>query len=113
MEEAELLKSCYRNCIRIANERGLQSLAFPSISTGAYGYPIEKACRTALQSVKEELENATTLERVLFVTFSPSDFQKYQEAYREISNLHKVLFCWLRRLTAGSDLSSNSPNPVP
>ena len=58
MEEAELLKNCYRNCIRIANERGLQSLAFPSISTGAYGYPIEKACRTALQTVKEELGNA-------------------------------------------------------
>lgn len=82
--EAELLKNCYRNCIRIANERGLQSLAFPSISTGAYGYPIEEACRTALQTVKEELESATTLERILFVTFSPSDFQKYQEAYREI-----------------------------
>lgn len=84
MGEAELLKNCYRNFIRIANERGLQSLAFPSISTGAYGYPIEEACRTALQTVKAELGNATTLERILFVTFSPSDFQKYQEAYREI-----------------------------
>ena len=83
-EEAELLKNCYRNCIRIANQRGLQSLAFPSISTGAYGYPIEKACRTALHTVKEELGNATTLERISFVTFSPSDFQEYQEAYREI-----------------------------
>ena len=83
-EEAELLKNCYRNCIRIANERGLQSIAFPSISTGAYGYPIEKACRTALQVVKEELERRTTLERVIFVTFSNSDFQRYQDAYREI-----------------------------
>lgn len=83
-QEAELLKNCYRNSIRIANECGLQSLAFPSISTGAYGYPIEKACRTALQTVKEELESATTLQRILFVTFSSSDFQKYQEAYREI-----------------------------
>ena len=83
-EEAELLKNCYRNCIRIANEYGIQSIAFPSISTGAYGYPIEKACRTALQTVKEELESRTTLERVIFVTFSHSDFQKYQGAYQEI-----------------------------
>ncbi len=83
-EEAELLKNCYRNCIRIANEHGLQSIAFPSISTGAYGYPIEKACRTALQTVKKELEAGTTLERVIFVTFSNSDYQEYQEAYQEI-----------------------------
>ena len=83
-EETELLKNCYRNCIRIANEHGLHSIAFPSISTGAYGYPIEKACRTALQTVKEELESTTALEQVIFVTFSHSDFQKYQEAYREI-----------------------------
>ena len=82
--EAELLKNCYENCIRIANEHKLQSIAFPSISTGAYGYPIEKACRTALQTVKERLESRTTLERVIFVTFSHTDFQKYQEAYREI-----------------------------
>jgi O-acetyl-ADP-ribose deacetylase len=83
-EEAELLKNCYRNCLRIANEHGLQSLAFPSISTGAYGYPIEKACRTAMQTVKGELESHTTLERVIFVAFSFSDYREYQEAYREI-----------------------------
>jgi O-acetyl-ADP-ribose deacetylase (regulator of RNase III) len=83
-EEAELLRNCYRNCIRIANERGLQSIAFPSISTGAYGYPIDKACRTALQTVKEELERNTTLERVIFVAFSFSDYREYQEAYLEI-----------------------------
>ena len=82
--EAELLRNCYRHCIRIANQQGLHSIAFPSISTGVYGYPIEKACRTALQTVKEELKNNTTLERVIFVTFSYSDFQEYEDAYREI-----------------------------
>lgn len=83
-QESELLSNCYRNCIRIAKQRGLQSIAFPSISTGAYGYPIQKACRTALQTVKEELQFDTTLERVIFVAFSNSDYREYQEAYREI-----------------------------
>ena len=83
-EQAELLANCYRNCLRIANERELQSIAFPSISTGAYGYPIKKACRIALQTVKEELQGGSTLERVIFVTFSISDYQEYLKAHREI-----------------------------
>ena len=83
-ERATLLANCYRNSIRIANQHEVQSLAFPSISTGAFGYPIEKACRTALQTVQEELQRDSKLERVIFVTFSYGDFLQYQVAYTEI-----------------------------
>ena len=83
-DEARTLANCYRNSIRIANQHEVQSLAFPSISTGAFGYPIEKACRTALQTVQEELQRDSKLERVIFVTFSYGDFLEYQVAYTEI-----------------------------
>jgi O-acetyl-ADP-ribose deacetylase (regulator of RNase III) len=82
--ESELLANCYRNSLRIAHEHGLTTVAFPSISTGAYGYPINEACRIALRTVKEVLEGPATVERVLFVTFSSSDYQEYQQAYAEI-----------------------------
>jgi O-acetyl-ADP-ribose deacetylase (regulator of RNase III) len=83
--EAELLARCYRNSIARAAERGLKSIAFPSISTGAYGYPIEEASRVALRTVKELVEaGGTGLERVVFVTFSEADYRAYREAYQEI-----------------------------
>jgi O-acetyl-ADP-ribose deacetylase len=82
---AELLASCYRNSIALSDERGLKSIAFPSISTGAYGYPIEQASRIALRTVKDIIEAGnTTLERIVFVTFSAADYRAYEEAYRDI-----------------------------
>src|SRR5215510_329118 len=81
--EAELLANCYRNSIRIANERQIKSIAFPSISTGAFGYPIHEACRIALRTVKELLDDGgSTVQRVVFVTFGQSDYSQYEEAYR-------------------------------
>src|SRR5262245_26628913 len=59
-EEAELLANCYRNSLRIADEHRLRTVAFPSISTGAYGYPINEAARIALRTVKEALDSPTT-----------------------------------------------------
>ena len=82
--ESELLANCYRNSLRIANAHRLKTVAFPSISTGAYGYPINEACRIALRTVKEVLEGTTTVERVMFVTFSSSDYEEYQLAYAVI-----------------------------
>src|SRR5262245_54894369 len=84
-QDAVLLANCYRNSLRIANEHQLKSVAFPSISTGAFGYPIHEACRIALRTAKDVLENnETTLDRVVFVTFSYSDYRQYQQAYQEI-----------------------------
>jgi O-acetyl-ADP-ribose deacetylase (regulator of RNase III) len=83
--EPELLASCYRNCLRIAAERGLHTLAFPSISTGAYGYPIRAAARIALSTVAAELEKYPHIEQVRFVCFSESDEQVYRETLRELA----------------------------
>ena len=83
--EPELLANCYRNSIRIALHYGIKSIAFPSISTGAYGYPIAEASRVALRTLKESIESASTgLERIMIVTFSEVDLRVYEEAYSEI-----------------------------
>lgn len=82
--EAEQLASCYRNVLALARDQRLRSLAFPSISTGAYGFPLERACRIALREVSSFLSTAQTLERVLFVCFSERDLLGYQEAWEQL-----------------------------
>jgi O-acetyl-ADP-ribose deacetylase (regulator of RNase III) len=82
--EPELLAEAYRNSLKLAVSKGLKTIAFPSISTGAYGYPIEKACRVALTTVKEFLEKENQLEKVVLVLFSRRDFEICMEAAREI-----------------------------
>ena len=81
--EDELLASCYRNSLEIAVAQGLKSIAFPSISTGAYGFPLQRACRIALAGVQSFLATHPQLEKVVFVCFSASDRDSYQEALSE------------------------------
>lgn len=81
--EPELLAEAYRNSLKLAVSKGLKTIAFPSISTGAYGYPIEKACRVALKTVKEFLEKEDKLSKVVLVLFSKRDFEVYKEAIKE------------------------------
>jgi O-acetyl-ADP-ribose deacetylase (regulator of RNase III) len=76
-EEAKLLKQAYRSSLKLAVTYGLKTVAFPSISTGAYGYPIEEASRVAVGAVKDFLEKEDKLERVSFVLFSDRDFEVY------------------------------------
>jgi O-acetyl-ADP-ribose deacetylase (regulator of RNase III) len=75
--EAELLKQAYRNSLKLAAARGLKTVAFPSISTGAYGYPVEDASQIAVKTVKDFLEKEDKLDLVVFVLFSERDFQVY------------------------------------
>jgi len=82
--EPELLADAYRNSLALAVANGLKTIAFPSISTGAYGYPIEKASGVALRAVKEFLEKEDRLDEVVFVLFSQHDFRVYEAAAREI-----------------------------
>jgi len=77
--EPELLRGCYVNALRLAAQHGVRSIAFPSISTGAYRYPMEQAARTAVETVRGELAKLTTVELVRFVCFSAEDLQVYQE----------------------------------
>jgi O-acetyl-ADP-ribose deacetylase (regulator of RNase III) len=76
--EAELLASCYRTCLALAEEHGLQTIAFPSISTGVYGYPVGEAARIALREVTQHLGRETIqLVEVKFVLFSEGDYRMY------------------------------------
>jgi len=84
--EAELLKQTYRNTLKLATSKGLKTIAFPSISTGAYGYPIEEASRIALVTVKAFLEKEERLDKVIFVLHSERDLEIYSVAA-------KTLFC--------------------
>lgn len=82
--EAELLAEAYRNSLKLAVSKGLKTIAFPSISTGAYGYPIDEASRIALSTVKDFLEKENGLEEVVFVLFTKESFEKYKEAAMEV-----------------------------
>jgi O-acetyl-ADP-ribose deacetylase (regulator of RNase III) len=81
--EPELLADAYRNSLNLAVSKGLRSIAFPSISTGAYGYPIQDASRVALRTVKEFLKSEDGLEEVTFVLFSEHDLNVYKDAARD------------------------------
>jgi O-acetyl-ADP-ribose deacetylase (regulator of RNase III) len=82
--EPELLADAYRNSIDLAVSKGLRSVAFPSISTGAYNYPIEKAARVALQTVSETLVSQRVLKEVMFTLFSEAALNAYIETAREL-----------------------------
>jgi O-acetyl-ADP-ribose deacetylase (regulator of RNase III) len=77
--EPALLRSCYERSLALAVEHGLRSLAFPSISTGAYRYPIDRAARIAVDSVRSHAGSTTTLTLVRFVCFSAGDLAVYEE----------------------------------
>ena len=75
--EPALLRSCYERSLALAEEHELRSIAFPAISTGAYGYPIEAATRVAVETVRNSLERPSSLELVRFVCFSDQDWHIY------------------------------------
>jgi O-acetyl-ADP-ribose deacetylase (regulator of RNase III) len=82
--EPELLREAYLNSLRLAASKGIRTVAFPSISTGAYGYPIREASRVALRAVKEFLEAEGGLEEVRLVLFTDGDLRVYEEAAKEL-----------------------------
>jgi len=77
--EADLLRRCYTNSLRLAIEHNLRSIAFPSISTGAYRYPVGAAARIAVDAVRAQLARPTAVELVRFVCFSDGDWDVYRE----------------------------------
>jgi O-acetyl-ADP-ribose deacetylase (regulator of RNase III) len=84
--DAVQLRSAYATALRIANELGLRTIAFPSLGTGAYGYPIAEAATIALDAVREHSSSETTLERVTFVLFSDGDLAVFRDALAALSS---------------------------
>jgi O-acetyl-ADP-ribose deacetylase (regulator of RNase III) len=79
--EVALLASCYRTCLELAAERGVETIAFPSISTGVYGYPVREAARVAIGAVQAFLvSNRTPVKRVLFVLYDAGTLAAYQDS---------------------------------
>ncbi|HEX8724637.1 MAG TPA: O-acetyl-ADP-ribose deacetylase [Gemmatimonadaceae bacterium] len=78
--EPERLASAYRNAIRLAEEHGLASIAFPAISTGIYGYPLQPATEIAVAAVREAVPEHSTLRRVVFACFSREALDAYRRA---------------------------------
>lgn len=81
----ELLASAYRRSLEVARENGLKSVAFPSISTGAYGYPVEEAASIALSTVIDYLKEHEEIEHVRFVLFSKSVLDAYEKALQDLT----------------------------
>jgi O-acetyl-ADP-ribose deacetylase len=77
--EAELLASCHRRALEVAEELGSRTVAFPAISTGVYGYPVEYAAKVALRTTHEELGKRPQIEEVRFVLFSDEHLQAFQQ----------------------------------
>lgn len=83
-DEAELLKNAYINSLDIAVKNHLKSISFPSIGTGAYGYPIENASRVVLQTLKDYLAAQGGLDEIRLVLFKQSDLNVYIKAAKEL-----------------------------
>lgn len=81
--EDNLLAGCYKNSLRAAADLGAKTVAFPSISTGAYGFPLERATEIALKETKAFLESDETLEEVVFVCFGEKVLKVYQDVSRK------------------------------
>jgi len=77
--EDKLLANCYRNALQIAEEKGIDSVAFPAISTGAFGYPFEEATNVALKTVKDMLPELDSVRVIRFVLFGKRDHKIYEE----------------------------------
>jgi len=83
-DEENLLASCYRNSFKAAQDLGIKSVAFPSISTGAYGFPLERATEITLEETKKFLETDKTLTKVVFVCFGEKALNTYREVYKRV-----------------------------
>ena len=83
-EDARLLRSAYQSCLNLAEKHQIQSIAFPSLSTGVYGYPMEEAAPIALGTIIEHIKKPTSLKEVTMVLFGDRAFQAFEKALSDI-----------------------------
>ena len=84
-QEANLLASAYRESLKLAADNNLSSVSFPSISTGAYGYPIDLASRIALRTVIDFLSRPSSVKEVVFVLYGEDNYREYKKALKELT----------------------------
>ncbi len=84
--EDETLRSAYRSCLSLARERGISSVSFPSVSTGIYHFPVDRAARIALGEVKDFISSQTGLAEVRFVLFNDQVLREFEAAWGEINS---------------------------
>jgi O-acetyl-ADP-ribose deacetylase (regulator of RNase III) len=82
--EPELLASCYRSSLSLALEHNIKTIAFPAISCGIYGYPVEAACKIAIRETADLLAREETIERVIFACFENEVYQAYSNALKSV-----------------------------
>ncbi len=83
--EDQMLAQCYRNSLHLAEQYKIKTIAFPSISTGAYGFPLERAARIAIKEIKDFLRKNTTVEKVFMVCFNKEAYHAYLATTKEIA----------------------------
>jgi O-acetyl-ADP-ribose deacetylase (regulator of RNase III) len=83
--EDELLASCYRKSLELAVQHGIRTIAFPAISTGAYGFPMERATRLAITEVAKFLESNPAIEKAVFVCFGKQAYDCYLNVLKDIA----------------------------
>ena len=83
-DEDSLLASCYKNCFKAALDLGAKTIAFPSISTGAYRFPLKRAAEIAMQETRKFLEKEEAIEKVVFVCFGKEVLRTYQDLYKRV-----------------------------
>ena len=84
--EDELLRSAYRSSLSLAKEKGIRSVSFPSVSTGIYSFPVDRAARIALREVRDFVSNNPGFEEVRFVLFSAPVLKEFETAWEEINS---------------------------
>lgn len=84
-DEDKLLAGAYGSSLQLASENGLRTIAFPAISTGIYGFPLERACRIAFQTTRAFLDEHPEIQEVVFVCFDKATFDQYLETEKEFS----------------------------
>ena len=84
-EDSELLSRCYVNSLRLAVENEITSIAFPAISCGVYGYPVDEACKIAVDTTGRFLKTCPTIDKVIFILFSSNNHAVYQDYINSIA----------------------------
>lgn len=83
-EDEQLLASAYQSCLNLAEQKGITSIAFPSLSTGVYGYPLEEAAPVALHTIIEHIKKPTSLKQVTMVLFGNRAYQAFEKALQDV-----------------------------